>query len=223
MSIITEFTVPAESFALERTFDVVSDVSIEIERLATHSREWVMPFLVATGEDVEALEPALREDPSVEKVRTIDLNSEIGYFNVHWAEVVEQLVDRIVDQHGIMQEAEAIDGTWYLKLKFVDHDALEAFQSHFRERGYSFDLQRLHDGPVPKEREYDLTSEQREALVAALEMGYFAVPRDAPISDLAEELGVSTNAVSQRLRRATGNLTSNVLTVSPPDSLSDAQ
>ncbi|GAB7018629.1 helix-turn-helix domain-containing protein [Halostagnicola bangensis] len=214
MSIITEFTVPAEAFALEETFEEVPNVTIEIERLATHSREWVMPFLWATDGDLDALESALRNDSSISELKVIDVTDDIGYFNVTWTEEIEEMIDQIVNKHGIVQEARAANGRWHLKLQFVDQETLKEFQEYFREQNYSLELERLYDGTAPKEREYDLTPPQREALVAALEMGYFSVPRDSQIGDIAEELEVSTNAVSQRLRRATGNLTRNVLTVS---------
>lgn len=200
---------------------MVPEVSIEIERLTTHSREWIMPFLWATDGDIGDLKAALGQDPSVDDFRVISAKSDIGYFNVHWSEEIQDLVDQIIDQHGIVQEAEATDGTWYLKLQFVDRDALEEFQAYFRQQDYAFELQRLHDSTPPKEREYDLTPEQREALVTALELGYFEIPRDAQIEELAQALDISTNAVSQRLRRATGNLTRNTLTISPPEAVSD--
>lgn len=222
MSVITEFTVPAEAFALERTFEAVPEVTVEIERLATHSREWVMPFVWVTGEGVEAFGDALAEDPDVDSMRAIDVD-DVGYFNVHWNEDVQQLVDEIVDQHGIMKEAEAERGTWYLKIQFVDQEALEEFQTYFHERGYSFELQRLYNGGPPREREFDLTHEQQEALVTAFEMGYFSIPRETQIDALASELGISTNAVSERLRRATGNLTRNTLTIAPPKDIADAE
>ncbi|USZ72477.1 helix-turn-helix domain-containing protein [Natronosalvus halobius] len=221
MSVITEFTVPAGAFALEHTLETLTDATVEVERLATHSREWVMPFLwVASDEDgLETLETTLRNDPSVDDLTLLDSDSNVHYFNVDWAEPVQELVDQIVDRHGVMQEAEAADGTWYLKLQFVDREALEEFQTFFHEQGYAFELQRMYPGSAPKEREYDLTPEQREALVTALRMGYFEVPREAQIEDLSEALGISTNAVSERLRRATGNLTSNALAVSLPSSV----
>lgn len=217
MSVITEFTIPAEAFALRETFDTVPDVTFEIERVATHSREWIMPFLWVTTEDIEAVEDALRVDPAIVSLERIDHDEGIGQFRVEWAEDFQALVDEIVDQHGIVQEAEAANGRWYLKIKFVEPSAVSQFQSFFRERGVAFELQRLYDGTSPKEREYDLSSEQREVLVTALEKGYFSVPREAQIEDLADALGISASAVSQRLRRATSNLTKNTLTVFPPD------
>ncbi|USZ70984.1 helix-turn-helix domain-containing protein [Natronosalvus halobius] len=214
MSIVTEFTLPAEAFALEETFETIPNLTIEIERLATHSREWVMPFLWATADDLEAAKAAIRADSSVTEVNTVDRTGNVGYFNVHWTERVQELIDQVVDQHGIVQEAAATNGTWYLKLQFVGQGRLESFQHYFDERGYSFELQRLYEVTDPKEREYDLTPQQREAMVTALEMGYFAVPRETQIAELADALDISTNAVSQRLRRATNNLTRNTLTVS---------
>ncbi|MDG5820525.1 helix-turn-helix domain-containing protein [Natronococcus sp. A-GB7] len=222
MSVVAEFTIPADAFALEHTFDTVPDATVEIERLATHSREWVMPFLWVRSDDLEAVKHALEADPDIEGVRTLNLADGIGYFNVHWSEELQRLIDEVVDQHGIVQEAEAKDGRWYLKLKFVDESVLEEFQAHFRDRGHAFELQRLYRGIEPKERRYDLTPEQREVLTTAQEMGYFDVPRETQIEELAAELDISTNSVSQRLRRATDNLVRNTLTVSTPKGLPDA-
>lgn len=214
MSIITEFTIAADAFALKHTFEVVPDVSIEIERLATHSREWIMPFLWASDHDPDAVDQALREDPSIDALEEMGRNGGVQEFNVEWNEDTQELIDDIVDQRGIIQEAEAIGGTWHLKLKFVDREALKEFQTYFHDRGYAFELHRLYEGSPPKEREYDLTPHQREALVLAVENGYFSVPRDTTSEELANELGISTNAFSQRLRRATRNLARNTLTFS---------
>lgn len=221
MAVIAEFTVPATSFALQRTFEVVPDVTIEVERLATHSREWVMPFLWVTSDDIVAAENALRADPSVAEVQRIGHDGTVGEFEVEWDEDFQGLIDAIVNQHGILLEADAAAGTWYLKLKFTYQDAVGEFQTYFGEREYDFELQRIYRSTAPKEREYDLTPAQHEVLVTALDRGYFAIPRDAQIDDLADELGISTNAVSQRLRRATRNLTTNTLAVSDPDALPD--
>lgn len=216
MSIIAEFTIPAEAFALHQTFDALPDITIEAERLATHSREWVMPFLWVTGDDIDAIERALRADPSIDDVQCLTHEPTIGQFNVTWGEQFQQLIDEIVNHHGIMQEAEATDGTWSLKLNFITQDALQEFQAYFHERGYSFQLQRLYEGTAPKDREYDLTPEQREALVTALQLGYYSIPREADAGDVADALGISTNALSQRLRRGTRNLLENTLTRTTP-------
>lgn len=47
-----------------------------------------------------------------------------------------------------------------------------------------------------------LTAKQREALVLALDEGYYERPRDADLATLADRLGITKSAVSQRLRTA---------------------
>lgn len=48
----------------------------------------------------------------------------------------------------------------------------------------------------------DLTPKQEACLRAAVEMGYFEIPRAADASDVAEALGISKSAFLERLRRA---------------------
>ena len=57
---------------------------------------------------------------------------------------------------------------------------------------------------------------QRSALVTALEMGYFDVPRQVELADVAAELDLSPNAVSERIRRGEANLFRSALTVNRP-------
>jgi len=223
VSVITEFTIPAEAFALQETFERYPDATVEVERLATHSREWIMPFLWVSDSEMEAVERALRADPSIDEFERIALEGNTGQFKIGWNESLQQFIDQIIDKLGIVQEAKATNGTWYLRLKFVDREAVRNFQEDLHARSYDFELQRIYDGTISREREYDLTPEQHEALVTALQNGYFTVPREAQIGDLAAELGISTNAVSQRLRRATRNLTKNALTIAEPEELATSE
>jgi predicted DNA binding protein len=50
--------------------------------------------------------------------------------------------------------------------------------------------------------ESSLTKQQREALVAALENGYFSVPRDTTATEVADQLGISKSSFLGRLKRA---------------------
>jgi predicted DNA binding protein len=46
-----------------------------------------------------------------------------------------------------------------------------------------------------------LTDAQREALLTALEMGYYEVPRAVDLDDVGDRLGITSTAASERLRR----------------------
>lgn len=56
-----------------------------------------------------------------------------------------------------------------------------------------------------------LTEKQRETLEIALRTGYYEQPRGADLADLADEIGVSKSAVSQRLRSAEAKIIKNAL------------
>lgn len=51
-----------------------------------------------------------------------------------------------------------------------------------------------------------LTDRQREALAAAVELGYYDVPRTASVEDVADALGCAASTASDHLRRAQARL-----------------
>lgn len=59
----------------------------------------------------------------------------------------------------------------------------------------------LHDGENPQ-----VTARQREALDVALQAGYFEVPRESTLAEVAEVLDVDTSTASGLIRRGVGTL-----------------
>ncbi|QLG64066.1 helix-turn-helix domain-containing protein [Halorarum salinum] len=57
----------------------------------------------------------------------------------------------------------------------------------------------------------DLTARQREVLAAADEMGYYEVPRQGALADVADALGLSEATVSAHLRKAERSLVTRAL------------
>lgn len=94
---------------------------------------------------------------------------------------------------------------------FADRESLSAFYDTVA-NALSLDLLRVFEGSnTATYGEFDLTDDQRDALVSAFEMGYSAVPKDASIQDLADDLEISPQAVSQCLRRGHANLVRSTL------------
>ena len=75
--------------------------------------------------------------------------------------------------------------------------AFDAYRSLCRRNDLDFRLDRLLDidratgAAGAGGARAGMTDAQREALVTANEMGYFAVPREATLADIADELGVA--------------------------------
>jgi predicted DNA binding protein len=213
MSVIGTFTVPADAFALGRALASDSTVTLEAERLATHNTDTVLPFLWATGGDLAAFRGALEADPTVERATIAEELDRSALYQIQWSEEFKMLIDDMIDHHATILEATADADGWRLKLRFVEEGHVSLFQKYFADNDRNFELRRLYHPKGPREREFDLTPEQRETLVVALREGYFDVPRGISIEELGERLGVSANAVSQRIRRASANLIRNALTI----------
>jgi predicted DNA binding protein len=90
---------------------------------------------------------------------------------------------------------------WKVSARFADRSDLDAFRNACGETGVEFRPLRLFETEADPADDYGLTTPQHEALLAAYRMGYFDVPRDSDLSDLADELDTTTSALSERLRR----------------------
>ena len=59
-----------------------------------------------------------------------------------------------------------------------------------------------------------LTETQHEALIAAVETGYFDIPQESTLDDLAAELDITYQVLSEHLHRGHKTLIENALIVS---------
>lgn len=218
MSVIGDFTVPSEAFALEGALGTVPEMTVEADRLASHSPREVFPFLWATGGDVERFRESLEDDPTVTDVDIADESDDAVLYRLEWSEDFCDLVHDMVDHHAAITEARARDEQWHLRLRFADESMVSEFQTHFRESGRHFEVRHLSQSAEPRQRTHGLTAEQHDTLVAAVEGGYYRVPRTISAAELSDRLGVSANAVSQRLRRGTEALVRNALKVGEDES-----
>ncbi|QGN07351.1 DNA-binding protein [Halorhabdus sp. CBA1104] len=106
----------------------------------------------------------------------------------------------LADTDSLVDEIRVTQTGWIQSGCFADRATLAEFQS-FWERHGSFRLRRIKPVSRPHAEADGLTEPQREALLAAAEQGYFAVPRDASLADIAAGLDISASSLSERLRR----------------------
>lgn len=201
MSVIGDFRISAEVFALDHTLSEVPKMTIEADRMASHSPREVFPFFWATGGDFEAFTQALDEDPSTETVSVADeLGNEVLY-RLTWDDGFQELLHEMIDHHAAIMEATAHGSYWRLRLRFAEEGMVSPFRTHFQETGREFEVMSLQTPTEPRQRRYGLTPEQYEALVAADNEGYFSIPRTTSVEEIGAALDISANAVSERIRR----------------------
>lgn len=161
--------------------------------------------------EVGRLEEALTNDRTVTDERCVVNGDDDRIYRLRVSDDALTLSDPAAER-GIRIHEATNDGTaWQLRLGLPDRDALNDFQSFCGARDVRFTVQQLRRVDDAWAGTPALTERQRETLVTAVEAGYFDVPRTATQADLAEHLGVSGSAVSQRLRRAVRQLISTCL------------
>ena len=206
MSIIVEFTLRSPRLVLTETMTSAPEVSIRVESVDGVPPEDVVTMLWATGGDLDAFDDAIHADPTVTDVALLDAFEGRHLYRYRVAEEVDvQMYNRWLEVGAAQLHVGANDGEWYNRVRFPDRDALREFQTRASEDDIQFTVHSIYDEPAAP-NEASLTNAQLEALELALESGYLEVPREAPLADVAGELGVSEQSVSERLRRAMRNL-----------------
>lgn len=203
--ILATLSLSPAGFALDHALDEASDVRIEAERTAGHGPGWMMPCLWVAG-DVDAFDAALESDPTVEEVIATRECRDERFYHVEWSDEVDERVAAIVDSRGSILAAQVQGGDWRLHIRFTDRGQFEAFQEYLADRSCSYRLLDLRETTAPTPEIGAVSPAQRDALVAAVEKGYFGVPRDATVAEVAAELDISEQAASERLRRGVENL-----------------
>jgi predicted DNA binding protein len=211
MSLIIEFGVPAESFALGRSLQGIDSPQFELERMVP-TTDAIMPFFWVHDSDPETLETALEADEDVISVEMLNELDDRALFRVEWTPDIDGLVQSIIEHDAVVLEAIGTNERWEFQLRFADSGDVSAFEDSCRESGVSFTLQRVYHPNDPETDVSGLTPVQRETLVLALEHGYFAIPRETNLTELAAELDISDQAVNERMRRGTAKLVLSSLT-----------
>lgn len=107
------------------------------------------------------------------------------------------------------------DGELVFSVTIEERSVLRALVADLREVGATVRLQRLVEGGTGDEfdgrGEPLITEKQREAIRTAYDLGYYESPRGADLGEVADELGVSRSAASQRLNAAASTLVVDLL------------
>lgn len=196
---------------------ILREASKEIERrtiedITQPATEPAKVIFWAYGDAFEAFESGLDADETVDEYSMIDETADRRLYRVTLSDRgMECLTYPLAAEHDIT----FLDVTGFeeteIRARVPSREALAAYRDGCREKDIPFRLRRMYkEEPVDSDR-YGLSDRQRTALLAALEAGYFAVPRDTTLSAVASKLDISDQALSARIRRGQANLLRNTI------------
>lgn len=216
MSTLAVFRLPPAQSPLAAALSELPEVAVEAERVVTADPAVAMPFLWVVGEAslLERFESRLLTDPGVATAAVLtDLGDERLYA-VEWVRGAFESLDHLVANGGTVLSARGDANGWRLRTLFTDHEGLSAAFAACRNAGIDVSVEAVHAPDDGAEHgRFGLTADQYATLVAAAERGYFDVPRGVSTEELAADLGITHQALSERLRRAQKALVRNALGV----------
>ncbi|WP_254532732.1 bacterio-opsin activator domain-containing protein [Natrinema gelatinilyticum] len=218
MSLFAEFDLPTSAFALEETLATVPNAVIEIERVVA-SEEMLTPHFWVSKVPDKDFEEATESDPSVRDLRRLDSFDNATLYRAEWTENIESVVYAYREIGAVILEAVGTEDTWNVHMRFDDHSQLTMFRTHCEDSGIPFQVKRLHEVTQPSPaHQFGITEKQHDALVKAWEAGYYESPAESSLDEVASTLGISQQALSQRMRKGYDRLIANTLVAEHPDS-----
>lgn len=177
---------------------------------------------VIESDDLDAFERAVRADPHVADVESVDRTTPRPLYRIEWA--VSPPCPALYRPDLLIERMSATPNRWAFGVRVGDPDALRDLQRDCRDAAVHLEVDRLEYSAEDADADpFGLTSKQRAVLVAAAESGFFEVPRETTLVELASGFGTSDQAVSECLRRALRNLVRTTVLADPASNASSAR
>jgi predicted DNA binding protein len=202
MSPIVEFRSRSPDVVLAETLQENPTIRLTIvTEVATDPDRPYVSFW-ARGGDLDAFEAAMAEDATVASVERMASVDDRGLFRIQVSDDTGIVSYPAWVEAGITPlDARWADGWWHVRLRVPDRETLGDVREWCEAAGVDFRLECVYEHDGPSTGDASLTEEQRQVLRTAADLGYFEIPRAASMADVADALDISSQAVSERLRR----------------------
>jgi len=200
MATVMEFTSPAEEFPLGSVFEELPGVTVELERLIPHET-LIIPYFWVRGVETEDIEAAFEPHAGVSNIRLVDSVEQEYLMRAEWEPAYFGVLSALAKANVVVLTGIGTKDGWRFEVRGETQETISDFRKYCQENDIPISITAVH-AMLPIQGEgYELTETQREALVLAYERGYFDTPRTASLEEIADELGITQQSLSSRLRR----------------------
>lgn len=200
MSVALEVRVPPETFALGQVLAAPDPLRLDLERLVPLGADATL-FVRASGPEQPAFRESVESDPRVEQFVAVEEREDRTLYRLEWIDEPRGLLVAARESGAVIVRAR-LDRQWLFRFRFPDHEALSEFHERCEDGDVRLEIERIDSTTdVDGADRFGLSTAQREALVLALERGYFDTPSQVSLEELAEEFDISHQALSSRIRR----------------------
>lgn len=214
MSVILDLTLPCDEFEFGRMLALDAGSEIVLETMVPIRKRSVPTFRLLS-DDPGSFEERVRAHPASKDIQMIDSRRDETVYALDWEAKADPFFEVIESMEATLLSGSGTAECWQFELRFPSHKKVSEFQARCDEMGIYYTIGQIYNPTKPDAGPwYGLTPSQREALILAVEEGYYSIPREISTDELAGKLGISDQAVSERLRRGVGTMVSNTLLIS---------
>ncbi len=164
-------------------------------------------FYRIRSSDFHRFEDGLRSDHTIgEFERVIETRDEKAIYSFEYTDEAKVISPIISTANGVILDMKNDGNGWILTVWVPERTNLAPLWDYADRNDIEIELLRVNEYASLGSTDAGLTDSQREALLVALERGYFEDPRSATLSEVAADLEISQPAASGLLRRATKRL-----------------
>lgn len=204
IAVVVHIDVSAADFALAETLRTVPEVTVVSEQLVGGLTTAPVSLIWIRATEHPAVEDALIRDPTVATATLLADTETAWLYWIAWTQRVQVVVNMLTPATATTLDAAGSAAGWQLHVLHPDRTDIRQTHDTCAEHNVSVDIRAIRTADIPTQLDPagDLTEKQYEALAHAYIRGDFTIPRTATLEKLAEELDISHQALSERLRRA---------------------
>ena len=178
----------------------MNHVTVELERLIPHET-LIIPYFWVRGADAEDIEAAFEPHPGVTDIQLVDSVENEYLMRAEWKPEYFGVLSALAKANVVVLTGTGTKDGWRFEVRGENQEAIAEFRTYCQENDIPITITAVHAMLPIQGVGYELTETQREALVLAHERGYFDTPREASLEEIADELGITQQSLSSRLRR----------------------
>jgi predicted DNA binding protein len=179
-----------------------------------------VPYFTVRGSDVDVVDDVLDAHSGVDEFELVASRPNERLYRCRWSLEEAGIIATIQTHGGIVKRMVGTRTGWVLSVYFPTNEKAARFHDACLDRSIDIEIRRVEpsyidDRPLSNA---GLSEKQLTALTLAFSRGYFETPKETSLTDIAEDIGISEQALSQRLRRALNRLVASSLDGTEHDS-----
>ena len=200
MGVSVELRLPWDVFPLSEALGDRGGHTVTVEPIVP-TVETPIPYVWIHGADGSEPDDVFADDAAVDDVAVVEKNDGSVLYRLSWEPDDHGFVEALRETEASIVSARADADEWLCTVRFTNHSRVSEFKRLCDHADVPVSLRSIDHGIEDSVPDGPLTPAQRETLQLAVQKGYFSIPRGTTLSELAEELGVSDQATSERIRR----------------------